>query len=129
MSGWNSLLDRIGKAMAGKSAFPIEGNLQVNDADVDSANPVPTQLTGSKAEQESAQHTELATAVKEYALAEGAKQIEIYCESGAVRIRTDGEPCTATTGIPLAADYAVAFEVDSVSVYYVQESVITVVSR
>ena len=87
------------------------------------------QLTGSKAEVESAQHTELATAVEEYTLAEGAKQIEIYCESGAVRIRTDGEPCTATTGIPLVADYAVAFEVDSVSVYYVQESVITVVSR
>ena len=111
------------------SRLNCNSRLQVGSSDVDDDNPVPVTLKGSTAELASAQDTQLATVVETYTRAEGAKQIEIYCESGSVRIRTDGVACTATTGIPLAADYAVAFEVASVSVYYVQESIITVVSR
>ena len=77
----------------------------------------------------SAQETEVITTVETYARAVGANQIEIYCESGYIRVRTDGVACTSTTGEPLAAGFGGAWCVPSVSVYYVQESVITVVSR
>jgi len=86
-------------------------------------------LTGSKAEQSSAQYTKTATTVEEYTLAEGASQIELYVETGYVRVRTDGEPCTSTTGEPIAAGFGAAWTVDSISVFYIQESVVTVVSR
>ncbi len=90
---------------------------------------VSAQLTGSKAEEASAQETELATTVETYTRAAGASQIEVYCESGYVRVRTDGDPCTDVTGEPLAPGFGAAWVVPSISVYYIQESVITVVSR
>ena len=86
-------------------------------------------LTGSKVEQESGQHTQVATTVVTYNRAAGASQIEVYCESGYVRVRTDGVACTDTTGEPLAPGFGAGWVAASVSVYYVQESVITVVSR
>ena len=87
------------------------------------------QVTGSNAEQASAQDTQVVTTVKTYARAVGASRIELYCESGYVRVRTDGQPCTSTTGEPVAPGFGAAWDVDSISVYYIQESVITVVSR
>ncbi len=87
------------------------------------------QVTGSKAEQESFQDTQLATAVETYNRAAGATEMELYVEEGYVRIRTDGAACTATTGEPLGEGFAGVWSVESLSVYYMQESVITVVSR
>ena len=86
-------------------------------------------LSGSKAEQASAQDTQVATTAKTYTKAAGASQMEVYCETGYIRVRTDGEACTSTTGEPIAAGFGSGWQVDSISVYYIQESVITVVSR
>ena len=86
-------------------------------------------LTGSKAEQASAQHTKVATTVETYSRPVGASRIELYCESGYVRVRTDGQPCTSTTGEPVAPGFGATWDVGSISVYYIQGSVITVVSR
>ncbi len=88
-----------------------------------------TQLSGSNPEQASAQDTQVATTVKTYAKPVGASQIEVYCETGYVRVRTDGEACTSTTGEPIAAGFGSGWQADSISVYFIQESVITVVSR
>ena len=86
-------------------------------------------VTGSKAEQASAQDTQVATTVVNYNRAAGATQMEVYCESGYVRVRTDGVVCTDITGEPLAPGFGAGWAVESISVYYIQESVITVVSR
>lgn len=87
------------------------------------------QLSGSRPEVASAQDTHPATTEETYPRAAGASQMEVYCESGYIRVRTDGQPCTSTTGEPIAAGFGACWAVDSVSVFYVQESVITVVSR
>ena len=111
---WVDLLQRIAKRMVGKDAFPVEGTMQ---------------LSGSIPEQASEQDTQVATTVKTYTKPAGASQMEVYCETGYVRVRTDGEVCTGTTGEPIAAGFGAGWLVDSISVYYIQESVITVVSR
>jgi hypothetical protein len=87
------------------------------------------QLSGNIAELSSAQHSESATTVKTYARAAGAARIEVYVESGRVRIRTDGQPCTAVTGEPLGEGFGAAWAVPSISLLFVDDSVITVVSR
>jgi hypothetical protein len=86
-------------------------------------------LSGSKVEQASAQDTQVATTAKTYTKAAGASQMEVYCETGYIRVRTDGEACTSTTGEPIAAGFGSGWQADSISVYFIQESVITVVSR
>lgn len=86
-------------------------------------------LTGSKPEQFSLQDTQIATTEKTYNSAEGSNLIELYVESGYVRVRTDGQPCTSTTGEPIAAGFASGWNADSISVFFVQESIVTVVSR
>lgn len=92
-------------------------------------NPFPVELSGSKVEQASAQDTQVATTAKTYTKAAGASQMEVYCETGYIRVRTDGEACTSTTGEPIAAGFGSGWQADSISVYFIQESVITVVSR
>ena len=87
------------------------------------------QLSGSIVEQASAQDTQVATTAKTYTKAAGASQMEVYCEAGYIRVRTDGEACTSTTGEPIAAGFGSGWQADSISVYFIQESVITVVSR
>lgn len=87
------------------------------------------QLSGSKPEQASEQDTQVATTVKTYTKPAGASQMEVYCETGYIRVRTDGETCTGTTGEPIAPGFGSGWQVDSISVYFIQESVITVVSR
>ena len=87
------------------------------------------QLSGSNVEQASAQDTQVATTAKTYTKATGASQMEVYCETGYIRVRTDGEACTSTTGEPIAAGFGSGWQADSISVYFIQESVITVVSR
>lgn len=77
----------------------------------------------------SSQDSQITETEKTYVTAVGASQIEVYVESGAVRVRTDGQPCTVTTGEPLTAGFAAAWEVDSISVFYVTDSIVTVVSR
>jgi hypothetical protein len=100
-----------------------------NGKPINPNNPLDVQLAGSIAEKASAQDTQPATTVQAYVKPEGASKIECYCETGYVRVRTDGQPCTSTTGEPLAAGFGSGWNVDSISVFYVQESVVTVVSR
>ena len=85
--------------------------------------------SGNIAELSSAQHSESATTVKTYTRAAGAARIEVYVESGRVRIRTDGEPCTAVTGEPLGEGFGAAWAVPSISVLFIDDSAVTVVSR
>jgi len=92
-------------------------------------NPWPVTLSGNIAEKASAQHSESATTVKTYTRAAGAARIEVYVESGRVRIRTDGQPCTAVTGEPLGEGFGAAWAAPSISVLFVSDAVITVVSR
>ncbi len=87
------------------------------------------QLTGSKAEEASAQETETATTVETYTRAAGATEIGVFVESGFVRVRTDGDPATPTTGVPLGEGFFEYYAVATISVYFVQESTITVVSK
>ena len=86
-------------------------------------------LSGTIAELSSAQHSESATTVKTYTRAAGATRIEVYVESGRVRIRTDGQPCTSVTGEPLGEGFGAAWAAPSISVLFVSDAVITVVSR
>ncbi len=86
-------------------------------------------LGGVKAEIESEQFTRDPTDVTTHDLPEGATQLEIYCESGYIRVCTNGDDCTATTGEPIAPGFGAGWSVPSVSVFPVQESVYTVVSR
>ncbi len=88
-----------------------------------------TQLTGSKAEEESGQHTENAAAVVSYNRHASATEIGVYVEGGSVRVRTDGTAATATTGVPLGEGFYEFFVVAAISVYFVANSTITVVSR
>lgn len=115
-TGWKALVERIGKTV--KSAFPV---YLVEPGDM--------RLTGSTVEVDSFQDTNVATTVEEYTKVAGATKIEIHCESGAIRTLSSGDACTATTGTPVPAGDAVAYNEDSVSVYFVQESIVTVVSR
>ena len=90
---------------------------------------IDVELTGSSAEVESAQDTQVATTVETYNRAAGATMMELYVESGYVRIRTDGSPASAITGEPLGEGFAGCWSVSALSVYYVGDSTITVVSR
>lgn len=96
---------------------------------ITSTNPLPTKLTGSIAELASAQDTQIATTVQAYNRAAGAVEIGVYVESGAVRVRTDGDPATATTGIPMGGGYFEFWAAAALSVYFVSDSTITVVSK
>ena len=84
---------------------------------------------GSNAEVVSAQDAQVSTIAQTYIRAVDATQIEVYVESGYVRVRTDGEAATPTTGEPFGPGYGGAWTVNSISVYYVADSTITVVSR
>ena len=87
------------------------------------------QLTGSKEEQASAQATETAATVENYNRHASATEIGVYVESGDVRVRSDGDPATATTGVPLGEGFFEFFTVAEISVYFVTNATITVVSR
>ncbi len=87
------------------------------------------QAAGKKREIASSQETEVATSSEIYARAAGASDIGVYVESGSVRVRTDGLQATATTGIPLGEGFFEFWVVAAISVYYVADSTITVVSR
>ena len=108
---WTDLLNRISKKQGA------------------TGDTLPVEVTGSKAEAESLQDTQLATVVETYNRAAGATEMELYIEEGYVRVRTDGSPCTSTTGEPIGKGFAGVWAVASLSVYYMQESVVTVVSR
>jgi hypothetical protein len=58
-----------------------------------------------------------------------ATQIEVFVESGFVRIRTDGKTATDSTGEPLGAGYSDEWNCVAISVYATEDSVITVVNR
>lgn len=98
-------------------------------ADVISTLAAGISLSGSNPEKGSVQDTQPATTAKIYNRAAGASRMEVYCESGYIRVRTDGQPCTSTTGEPIAAGFGAAWNAESISVFYVQESILTVVSR
>lgn len=77
----------------------------------------------------SVQETKLAEAVTTYTRKSGANRIEIYVESGSIRVRTDGSACTITTGEPMAAGVGASFLVKTLSVYAVANAIYTVVHR
>lgn len=87
------------------------------------------ELTGSNAELASVQDAQAATTVQAYNRAADAAEIGVYVESGEVRVRTDGIAATATTGIPLSEGFYEFYKVAAISVYFVENSTITVVSR
>lgn len=105
----------------------FKGILKQLQGDGDKANSF--DVIGSVAEKASAKHTQVITTVSTYNRAALATQIEVYVESGSVRVRTDGVAATATTGEPLTEGFMGAWAVASISVYYVEQSTITVVSR
>ena len=90
---------------------------------------IATRLAGNSAEVSSSQHAELAGTTATYELVEGASKLEVYLESGYIRIRTDGQPATATTGEPLGEGFGASWAVGSISIYFVEDAVLTVVSR
>ena len=96
---------------------------------ISGSSPLSVQLSGSLVEKASAQHTEAATTVKTYTRAAEASRMDVFVESGYVRVRTDGQACTAITGEPLSAGFGAAWIAPSISVYYAVDAVITVVSR
>lgn len=98
-------------------------------SDMENGESIPVGIKGSSAEIISAKHTEMFAEVKEYTRAEGASQIELYVETGYVRIRTDGDPCTEDTGEPLGAGFGMAWCVPAISVYFADDATVTVVSR
>lgn len=117
----DALLTKVGEVQASPTANTILARLKdIKDG---------VTLTGSSPEVSSDQDTQVATTVQTYNRPAGASQIELYVETGYVRVRTDGQPCTGTTGEPIAAGFGSAWRAESISVYYIQESVITVVSR
>lgn len=119
----------IERRPAQSGRFLTEDNTYVNIADmVAGINSNGIQIAGLPIEILSFQDTQLALVTEEYSIT-GAKQIEIYCEVGYIRIRTDGVSCTSTTGEPLGAGFCGLWQTDVISVYFVEESVITVVGR
>lgn len=128
----NTLLARVKNLLTGivlAAGSNVIGKVGIDQTIPGTTNKVVAELSGSKAEQASAQDTQIATTAKTYTKTAGATQMEVYCETGYIRVRTDGEACTSITGEPIAAGFGSGWQVDSISVYYIQESVITVVSR
>ena len=119
------VLDTISIAVAARATEQTLA--QIKGALTDGSTKV--QLSGSVVELSSAQYSEVATTVKTYARAAGASRLEVYVESGRVRVRTDGESCTAVTGEPFGEGFGAAWAAASISVLYVDDAVITVVSR
>ena len=77
----------------------------------------------------SLQYTDTAGGITNHILSDTDKFIEVYVELGTVRVRTDGELATATTGEPLAQGYYDAWST-SLSVYAVTPTAIyTVIHR
>jgi len=112
-----------------KAALQGTLNTKLTGSSLQNGDSIPVGIKGAPAEIASAKHTEMFGAVAEYAKAEGASQIEIYVETGYVRIRTDGQPCTEDTGEPLGAGFGMAWCVPSISVYFADDATVTVVSR
>lgn len=123
----------IGEVQAAPTANTLLARLKSLEDKIDAitngTTPAVTQLSGSKVEVASAQDTQVATTTKNYTRSVGATQIEVFVESGSVRIRTDGQACTATTGEPLGEGWASSWDTESISVYFTVDSTITVVSR
>jgi hypothetical protein len=92
-------------------------------------NSVNVSQNGSKGEISSVQEDNLAETEKTYNKEAGANEIEVYIESGYARVRTDGNPATATTGEPLGEGLMASYAVDSVSIYFVADTTLTVVNR
>jgi len=84
---------------------------------------------GSKIEISSMQENNLAETEKTYNREAGANEIEVYIESGYARVRTDGSQATATTGEPLGEGMMASYAVDSLSIHFVSDTVLTVVNR
>lgn len=100
-----------------------------NALNITAEESIPVGIKCAPAEITSAKHTEMFGTVSTYTRADGASQIEIYVETGYIRIRTDGEPCTEETGEPLGAGFGMAWCVPSISVYFADDATVTVVSR
>ena len=147
---WKAMQDWITGASADKPKVEVDGTVKVSNLpqtqqvagevqvtnlpDVQKVSadaPLPVSINNSipKPEIYSGQKTEPATTVATYQRAEGASRIEVYVESGYIRVRTDGQPATATTGEPLGEGFGASWSVDSISIYFVEDSVLTVVSR
>ncbi len=131
---WKAIADWIKGESSDKPKVEVDGGtIQVSNwpttQQVAGEIEVTNRLAGNSAEVVSVQHAELAGTVTTHSLADGASELEVYLESGYIRIRTDGQPATATTGEPLGEGFGARWAVDSISVYCVEDSVFTVVSR
>jgi hypothetical protein len=92
-------------------------------------NSVNVSQNGSKVEISSVQENNLAETEKTYNREAGANEIEVYIESGYARVRTDGNQATDATGEPLGEGMMSSYAVDSVSIYFVADTTLTVVNR
>ena len=86
-------------------------------------------ITGSLANIETIQDTQVEATVKEYNTAVGANEMGVYVELGSIRVRTDGLPATAITGVPMGEGFYEFWRATSISIYYNEYATVTVVSR
>ena len=82
---------KIDSMSAGSGRRLKENDQVINIADLIEQIAGGVALTGSNVEVSSAQDTQIATTAKEYLKAAGASQLEVYVESGYIRVRTDGQ--------------------------------------
>jgi len=95
----------------------------------DSKGNVKTVVNGSLANIETIQDTQVEATVKEYNTAVGANEMGVYVELGSIRVRTDGLPATAITGVPMGEGFYEFWRATSISIYYNEYATVTVVSR
>lgn len=113
----------------GQVTFPEAQEVTLSGHNLPPTDALPVQVAGHKAEISSEQIT-LGENPQAIQRATGASKIEIYVESGEVRVRTDGQDASLTTGQPLGAGFMDVFAVDELSVFRVtDEAIITVVHR
>ena len=86
------------------------------------------QLTGSKVDDGGTQYTLASGGTQALTRAAGKTNLEIYVESGAVRVRADGTTATATTGRPVGEGKVFVLNAASASLYATSASTVTVVS-
>lgn len=86
-----------------------------------------TDKTVNDVERSSAKHSELAGTTERYSTV--YSEVGIYVESGSVRVVSNGDDATLNTGIPLGYGHYNYWNVASLSVYFEQDSTITVVYR
>lgn len=127
-AAWLELLEGQAFPVVGAGAMVWNGTMWV-PVSTQNRLPVDAAVSGTVAEI-SSERIALGANPQAIQRATGASKIEIYVESGEVRVRTDGQDATLTTGQPLGAGFMDVFAVDELSVFRVTDAaIITVVHR